>query len=341
MIKKSIIGVILVLMIAALFIGCGKGNADAKGFDKEKISVKTEPVSIRDLEETVKFSGRLEGRKDIMVFPQMPGTIERIAVDVGDKVEKGRLLVVMSGETLDQTKAQYDAAKRTFDRIKALYEDSLIAPQSYDQAKAGYIAAQAGYKKILDNTELRAPFSGTIVGKYFNEHDVYTPGIRGILRLAKTDQLELPVSIAAKDLVKLSGGMPARIYSEVFYDTVFTGVLENLSPGADPITGLFSGKIVLDNKYGKLPVGVFIDVEVIADIHRNTMVIPRSAVISDSVVFVYSSDKVTRRVIEKGLITSEIVEVISGLEPSDVVVTKGAVGLKEGLDVYVIEEVKE
>jgi membrane fusion protein (multidrug efflux system) len=327
------------LFIASL-AGCGKGG-DSKSFDKEKISVKTQVVETVDLEKTVNFSGRLEGRKDIMVFPQIPGTIEKIYVDVGDKVKFDKLLVRMSGETLDQTKAQYDAAKGTYSRTKALYEDSLIAPQSYDQTRAGYIAAKAGYKQVLDNTELRAPFSGTIVGKYFNEHDVFSPGMRGILRLAKIDRLKLPVEIAAKDFPKLEQGMPARVTSEVYPDTVFRGVLDNISPGADPYTGLFSGEIVLENKGGKLPVGVFVNVDVITVIHEDAMVVPRSAVISDSVVFVYRSGKVERRIIQSGLITSEIVEILDGLESSDIVVTKGAVGLKEGLEVYVVQEVKE
>ena len=338
--KKSIIGTILVAVLAVL-VGCGKSDSATKTFKREKISVKVESVAIRDIEETVAFSGRLEGSKDIMVFPQMPGTIERIYVEVGDKVKTGRLLVRMNGDALKQAEAQYDAAKRTFERMAALHADSLISPQSYDQAKAGYIAAKAGYQRALDNTNLRAPFSGVVVGKYFNEHDVYSPGIRGIIRLAKTDTLKLPVDIAAKDFPKLKEGMPARIHTEINPDTLLKGVLENLSPGADPITGLFSGDILIDNKHSKLPVGIFADADVITDVHKNTMVIPRSSVVSDSVVFVYSSGKVSRKVIEKGLVSSETVEVLSGLDRSDSIVTKGAVGLKDGLEVHVIEEAKK
>ncbi len=338
MIKKFALGIAVMIAIAAV-VGCGKDSPNQKSFAKEKISVKVEKIEILDLEETVRFSGRLEGRQDIMVFPQMPGTIEKILVKVGDNVPKGKLLVVMKGETLQQTRAQFNSAKQTYDRMKSLYQDSLIAPQSYDQARAGYLAAEAAYRQVLDNTELRAPFAGTIVGKYFNEHDVYAPGALGILRLAKTDQLKLPITIAAKDFRKLKAGMKARVTTEVFPDTTFEGTLENLSPGADPITGLFSGEIVLNNKDARLPVGVFVTTEVVVDVFANSMVIPRSAVVADSVVFIYDSGKVKSRVIESGLITSQIVEVKSGLESSDMVVTKGALGLKDGLEVYVIEEV--
>ncbi|MCK5833525.1 efflux RND transporter periplasmic adaptor subunit [bacterium] len=337
--RTRIIWIIFVIFIASI-AGCGKSD-DIKNIAQEKASVKIKPVEITTLEKMVKFSGRLEGRKDIMVFPQIPGTIEKIHVGVGDKVKFNQLLVRMNGETLDQTKAQYDAAKTTYSRTKALYEDSLIAPQSYDQAEAGYKAAKAGYKQVLDNTDLRAPFSGTIVGKYYNEHDVYAPGLRGILRLAKTDKLKLPIEIAAKDFPNLKKGMTARIFSDVYPDKMFEGTLGNISPGADPYTGLFSGEITLDNKNNNLPVGVFVEVGVITSTKDNAMIIPRSSVVNDSIVFVVDKGKASRRIIEIGIITSDIIEVISGLEITDTVVSKGAVGLKDGLEVYVVQEVEE
>ncbi|HHS50192.1 MAG TPA: efflux RND transporter periplasmic adaptor subunit [candidate division Zixibacteria bacterium] len=336
---RKIFFALVIAMATIGLIGCGKDQSEKVGFIRERVSVVLHEVEQTDLEETVKFTGRLEGEMDIMVFPQMPGTIERIFVDVGEKVPQGRLLVRMKGETLQQAQAQFEAAEQTYERMKSLYEDSLIAPQSYDQARAGYLAAKAGYHQVLDNTELRAPFAGTIVGKYFNEHDVYAPGMRGIVRLATTERLKLPVTIAAKDFRRLSPGMSARITCEVFPDTTFDGKLDHLSPGADPITGLFSGDIILENKGGRLPVGVFVEAEVIVNVIDNALVVPRTSIVADSIAFVFSGGKVERRVVETGLMTSRIVQLTSGVKAGEMVVSRGAVGLRDGLEVHVAGEV--
>ncbi len=334
---------LLMSMIFALVLlsGCDSNSGNNKQFDKEDIVVKVTTPEIRTLERFASFSGRLEGAKDVMIFPQMPGTIEKIYVEVGDKVGVGRLLVRMADETLKQTEAQYNVARQTYDRMKALHDDSLIAPQNYDQAKAGYQAAKAGYERVLENTELRAPFAGTIVGKYFNEHDTYAPGRRGILRLAKTKRLKLPIKVATGDYPKLREGMKAHVRLDALPDTIFYGELVNLSPGADPITGLFDADIILDNSGNKLPVGVFVEADIILRSVSNALTIPRSAVISDSIVFVVESGKARRRVVQTGIVRLDIVEVTDGLAPGEVVISEGALGLKNGMAVKATGEVAQ
>ncbi len=338
--KSRIAVLILIAVIMTFIAGCqgqsGKSNQD---LSRRTIVVGVAKPDVRNIQEYVGFSGRLEGIQDVMVFPQMPGTIEKILVNVGDKVTKGQLLVRMDEENLNQVRAQYEAAKQTYERMLSLYQDSLISPQSFDQAKAGFEAAEAGFRQVRDNTELRAPFAGTIVGKYFDEQNVYSPGIRGILRLAVTNKLKLPVNISGADYRKVREEMPVRITTDMFPDTVFIGKIQNLSPGADPITGLFNAEIVLDNKNGLLPVGVFVDARVISSEREDAVIIPRSAIVSDSLAFVYSGGTVTRKVVETGIFRADSVEILSGISPDDYVVNRGALGLRDGAKVETMEEV--
>jgi len=336
---KIRITIVFIVIALAVIIGCDGKSGSSGTILKDDIVVKAAKPDVRDIEEYVEFSGRLEGVRDVMIFPQIPGTIDRIYVELGDKVPSGKLLVSMNDETLKQVRAQYDAAKQTFERMKILYNDSLIAPQSYDQAKAGFEAARAGYNKILENTELRAPFAGIIVGKYYDVDDVYSPGMRGILRLAVTDKLKLPVTLAGKDFGRVREGMLVKVTTEVAPDTVFDGTLKNISPGADPITGLFNAEIALDNSGNELPVGVYVQTKIIVLKHEDAIIIPRSAVITDSVVFVFDGGKVQRKVIQPGIFRADSVEILSGITADDIVVYDGALGLRDGAKVVVYKEV--
>lgn len=333
---------ILIVITASLFVGCqGKPGRLAEDVRRDNIVVGITKPDVRKIEEYVTFSGRLEGIRDVMVFPQMPGTIDEIYVEVGDKVTSGQLLVKMDDENLKQVKAQYEAAKQTYERMLTLYEDSLISPQSFDQAKAAYEAARAGYNQVLENTELRAPFAGKIVGKYFNEQDVYSPGIRGILRLAVTDKLKLPVDISSSDFGRVREDMRVKIKADVAPDTLFLGYLNNISPGADPLTGLFSAEIIVDNDEGLLPVGVFVDARVVAEERDDAIVVPRSAIVMDSLIFTYSNGKVARKVVETGIVRTDSVEILAGIKPDDKIVYRGALGLRDGAEVETMEEVTQ
>jgi len=334
---KSKISIFLAGVLVIFISGCNNSSQKSEEYIESSMFVKTEMVRSEEIFASISFSGRLEGKKDIMIMPQMPGEIEEILVGVNDYVLKGDLLVRMNAAVLEQTAAQYDAARKSYERMESLYADKLISPQAYDQAKAGYETAKAAYNQVLASTELRAPFSGTIVGKYFDEHDLYSPGRRGILRLSQIEILKLPITVVAKDYVKLSEGMEARIYVDVFPEHVFTGTLVELSPGADPVTGLFAGNIIINNPDGMLPVGIFTKADIIIDYSNKSLVIPRSALLPDGVVFIFKDDKAQRRVITTGIVLSDRIEVINGLDVGDLIIYEGVVGLEDGLSVKAVE----
>ncbi|MCD6397256.1 MAG: efflux RND transporter periplasmic adaptor subunit [Spirochaetaceae bacterium] len=338
---KSITGILFAGFVITLFSACGASSqkAQQKTTDTPTVSeiyVKSETIQTEEIYDSISSSGRLAGNKDIMIMPQIPGEIEDILVSVNDRVSKDDLLVKMNAASLEQVEAQYEAARKSYERMKSLYADKLIAPQEYDQVKAGYDTAKAAYRQVLDSTELTAPFQGTIVGKYFDENELYSPGRRGILRLAQIEKLKLPITVVAKDYVKLSEGMEARIVVEAFPDQVFYGVLRDLSPGADPVTGLFSAHIIMDNPDNRLPVGVFATGYVIIRINKNALVIPRTALLADSVVFTLESGRAKHRVVQTGILLADKVEITGGLNEGDTIISEGTLGLEDGMAVKVI-----
>ncbi len=334
---KFITGILLAGFVITLFSGCGASSQKTANTPTvSEIYVESETIQKEEIYDSISYSGRLEGNKDIMIMPQIPGEIEDILVRVNDRVSKDDLLVKMNAASLKQVEAQYESARKSYERMKSLYADKLIAPQEYDQVKAGYDAARAAYRQVLDSTELTAPFQGTIVGKYFDDNELYSPGRRGILRLAQIEKLKLPIAVVTKDYIKLREGMEARIVVEAFPNQVFYGVLRDLSPGADPVTGLFSANIVMDNPDNRLPVGVFATGEVIFKIKENALVIPRTALSADNVVFIIESGRAKRKVVQTGILLADRVEITAGLNEGDTVISEGTLGLEDGMAVKVI-----
>ena len=333
---KSLTGILLTGFVITLFSGCGAASQKTINGPVSEMYVETVKVQKEEIYDSISFSGRLEGNKDIMIMPQMPGEIEEILVNVNDRVSKNDLLVRMNADSLEQVEAQYEAARKSYERMKSLYADKLIAPQEYDQVKAGYDTARAAYRQVLDSTELTAPFQGIIVGKYFDENELYSPGRRGILRLAQIEKLKLPINVVAKDYVKLREGMETRILVEAFPDQVFYGVLRDLSPGADPVTGLFSANIIMDNPDNRLPVGVFATGDVIFQINKDALVIPGTALSADNVVFTLESGMAKRRVVQTGILLADKVEITGGLNEGDTIISEGTLGLEDGMAVKVI-----
>ncbi len=337
---KSITGILSAGFIITLLSGCGaasqKTQQQTNNGPVSEIYVKTATVQKEEIYDSISFSGRLEGNKDVMIMPQIPGKIEEILVGVNDRVLKNDLLVRMNADSLEQVEAQYEAARKSYERFGSLYADKQIAAQVYDQSKAGYESARAAYSQVLGNTELTAPFQGTIVGKYFDENELYSPGRRGILRLAQIEKLKLPITVVAKDYIKLSDGMEARITVEAFSDQIFTGVLRDLSPGADPVTGLFSANIIMDNPDNRLPVGVFATGDVIFQINKDALVIPGTALSADNVVFTLESGRAKRRVVQTGILLADKVEITGGLNEGDTIISEGTLGLEDGMAVKVI-----
>ncbi|HHD82603.1 MAG TPA: efflux RND transporter periplasmic adaptor subunit, partial [Bacteroidetes bacterium] len=167
-------------------------------------------------------------------------------------------------------------------------------------------------------------------------HELYSPGRRGILRLAQIEKLKLPINVVAKDYVKLREEMEARIVVEAFPDQVFYGVLRDLSPGADPVTGLFSANIIMDNPDNRLPVGIFATGDVIFQINKDALVIPGTALSADNVVFTLESGKAKRRVVKTGILLADKVEITGGLNEGDTIISEGTLGLEDGMAVKVI-----
>jgi len=329
------IKVAIIVVTLALVTGCGKKTEKANA-TRIAMPVTVSIAKIGDVKKTIAVSGRLEGEKDVYIAPEMPGTIAKLYAREGDRVKKGETLVEMKPENLEQVKAQYDNAKKTFDRMKSLLADGAISQQQYDGAKAGYQAAKAAYEQIKRNTKLTAPFSGIVVSRYFDENDMFAPGYKpGILRLAKIDKMRLTVRFGEMDFPKLQEGLKVIVSIDAYPDSTFTGKLIRLSPGADPLSGTFTGEIEIDNPHNLLTTGLYASGKVIYQEEDSVLTVPASALLPDSTIFILKDGTAHEHKAKVGMTDTDAIEILSGIQQGDTVVVDGNIGLRDGMTVKV------
>jgi multidrug efflux pump subunit AcrA (membrane-fusion protein) len=138
----------LVLLSAA---GCGRGGAQQQAVGA--VTVRTEPASVGAIRETTSFSGEVTAGSEIQVLPKLAGRIIRVAVAVGQEVDKGELLVELEAQELAVAVRQAEAAAE----MARANLQSLKAGGTLAQLQAAARQAEAGYlnaRSTLERMEL-------------------------------------------------------------------------------------------------------------------------------------------------------------------------------------------
>ena len=164
---------------------------------------------------------------------EIPGRINSILVDIGDKVEEGNILAQLDDNeinaNLEQALARLDLATQVLNRFKDLNEKGFISNQDFDKAKSEYLIAKSQVKFFQvkkSQTVLRAPYDGFIQDRFVDEGTVIS-GSNPILEILEANKVEAHVSIP-EDLIKnlkISYEYSFKIGSEIAQ-----GKLKRLAP---------------------------------------------------------------------------------------------------------------
>lgn len=274
---------------------------------------------------------------------------------------------------LMQAQAGWDAAVQHLERMQRLYREGAVSRQqlesaetqfkvsssqltmaqmqlqkaeqgadaeTIDAARAQVRQAEAGYEAALarlEDTILRAPAAGVISYVNVSPGELVSPGMPQV-GLVDIDTLFLEAAVTENVVGSLRQGREINVEVPAA-GIVRAGVIDQISPAADPRTRAYGLRIKLDNRDGLLRAGMSAEVIVETSHLPDVLTIPRSAVVAsgnDNVVFVVHDGTATRRQVALGTISGDRVVVLEGLAAGDVVVTLGAGLLRDGQAVNVI-----
>lgn len=270
--------------LAATFVllaGCGRQEAPAPKYE-------TAEVARGDIEVTVEASGTIEPVATVEVKSKASGEILELNADIGDTVAAGKLLVRIDPRTpqnlVDQAQAELNAAlqrqkiaETQLGRGEKLRDNAWINQSELEalelevaNTRAAAVAARVALENArigLEDTEVRAPSSGTILTRLVERGQVISSPTRDVgggtvlLTMADLAHVRARVRVDETDIGKLSPGIPAHIKVAAFPGREFQGAIEKIEPQAviDQNVTLFSVLIDVGNQDRLLKPGMNVD----------------------------------------------------------------------------------
>ncbi|NUN68291.1 MAG: efflux RND transporter periplasmic adaptor subunit [Bacteroidetes bacterium] len=177
---------LFITIIAILLLGTTTGYYFYAQNDAEEVQFRSEKVSRGDMQVVVTATGTLSAVRTVQVGSQVSGTLQKVNVDFNDKVSKGQIVAqidptfleasVRDAEaSLQRTTAQYNEAKRSYERIRTLVEKNLASQADYDAAMAQFEANDAARKQSVAQVErakinlryatIKSPIDGVVISR--------------------------------------------------------------------------------------------------------------------------------------------------------------------------------
>jgi RND family efflux transporter MFP subunit len=301
----------------------------------------------------LELQGSVKTKQNVLIYPEMPGTLHRVYVKEGQRVSKGQILATIDdgglGSQLEQLKTQAELAKTTFERQKRLWEQKIGSEIQYLQAKTNFEAAENAVKQVQSQhrkSTIRAPFSGIIDDVIKDQGTVVAPGQSSeVFRIVNLSNMYIQVDVPETYLSEITKGKEAKVYFPVLGDTIITKIRET-GNFINPSNRSFSVEIPVPNKSGNIKPNLTAKVRLNDYSSENAILIPQS-IISENAEgeqYVYvtsepSADSqavVTRSIISTGKTQSGYVEILSGITSGQQLIKEGARSVKDGQKVKIL-----
>ena len=292
--------------------------------------------------------------KLVKITPPLAGRIVRLHRQLGDTVKAGDALATIDSPDLgaaysEHTKAQatQKRARLEFERQKALHEADIAAGKDFEEAQLDLAAADSDARAAADRLAqlgvslrsasrreyvVRAPMAGRVVemegaqGAYWNDNTA------SIMTVADLSTVWLSASVAEKDLAQMFIGQAARIVPNAYPERTVDGQVRYIGDLLDPDTRTVRVRVAIDNPEALFKPGMFARVSFDGPTHQ-ALLIPASALLQSGLytrVFVEQAAlRFESRVVQVGASVGERVEVLSGLQPGERIVTQGGVLLND------------
>ncbi|MDR2804199.1 MAG: efflux RND transporter periplasmic adaptor subunit [Dysgonamonadaceae bacterium] len=322
---------LLPLLSLGLLISCGEKKQETAQEDT-KVKVSTAIAKLQTVDNISNYTANVQADVINQITPAMPGRIEKIYVEIGDKVSVGQLLVQMESSNLQQQNAQLANLERDYARYNELLKVGGIAQQQVDQIKTQIDILKAAIKNIQDNTQLRSPINGVVTARNYDNGNVFAQ--LPILTVQQLNPLKAIINVSEADFSKVKIGMPANIKLDVYENETFTGKVSLIYPTIDATTHTFGVEIIINNTNAKVRPGMYARVELNFGTGQS-VVVPDVAVqkqtgSNDKYIYTVENGRSKYHKVELGRRLNTDYEILSGIKHGDEVIIAGQSRLIDG-----------
>jgi membrane fusion protein (multidrug efflux system) len=297
------------------------------------------------------LQGNVKTRENVLLYPEMAGTLLTVKVKKGARVSKGQILAVIDNggmsNQLSQLKTQTALAQTTFERQATLWEQKIGSEIQYLQSKA-QAEAQANavlqLEKVLAKAQITAPFSGVIDQVLKDPGTVVSPGNGSeVFRLINLSNMYIEVDVPEGYLGAVTKGKKAGVYFPVLQDSV-NAVVRETGNYINPNNRSFSAEIAVENPNGSIKPNLNARVHINDYTNENALLIPQSVISENAageqyayVAELNNGEAIAKRhIITTGKTQGDFVEITSGISAGDLIIKEGARSVKDAQAVKIL-----
>jgi RND family efflux transporter MFP subunit len=333
------------IVVLVSFFGCSDAPAEKSSQEQDLIAVTVAKVSADGDQAHLSVSGTVASKNAAQLSTRVMGHVERVNVNIGDRVSKGQLLISINSADLKAKKAQvnagiseakaaYDIAEKDFNRFKKLFDQNSASQKELDDITAHYNMAKARYEAALQMrneidaqfayTNVIAPFNGIITARFIDAGDLANPGMP-LLAIEAPDDFEVVARVPESSISKIEKGLRTKVMIPSI-ETAVSGNVSKVSASSANSGGQYVVKIDLEESNKKMRSGMFVTVNFPSikndSAHQSgTVLIPRSIVIErgglTGIYTVSQQETAVLRWLRLGKTIGDQVEVLSGLKADE------------------------
>ena len=307
----------------------------------------------------LKLSGEVsfDDRKVSKIYPFSSGQVLQVNVSVGDKVSKGQTLAIIksadvSGNYSDLSNAGNDLsiAKKHMENEESLFKNGISSEREYLEAKENYQKALTSSNKLKNQIQINgggrtsangtyiitAPISGYVVEKKINQGGfIRNDANDNLFTVGNISDVWVWANVYETDISKVKVGYAAKVTTLAYPDSVFTGVIDEVSNILDPVTKVMKIRVKLPNDKLSLKPEMFANIMITNKEGRKCIAVPNKAIISENgknYVIIYKSKcDLTVKEVELIKTVADMAYIKTGLKEGDKVISQNQILLFKAL----------
>ena len=333
------------LLIFVLTRGSG-GEAPAQGGGPggamPPMPVDVDTARLQSVVDAVRATGRIEALQAIELRPDEQGRVTALLFQEGQFVSRGAPLVriddAMLRASAERARADRDLARQQLERVRRLREQNASSPADLERAEAGARSAEAALAVLelqIARTTVRAPFAGVVGQRFISTGDYVTTASR-LLTLQTVDPQRAVIEVPERHAVSLRNGQIVEFTVAAQAGRIFRGRVDFIDPVVQNENRTIVVKARAPNPGRLLRPGMFIEARLATATRPNAIVVPEDAVQplrAANIVWAVTGGKANRRVVQLGVRSPGIVEIVSGVKAGEQVVVGGLERMADGMAV--------
>ncbi len=312
---------------------------------KEKlVEVLVMPLTLSIFKSYIEVQGRVDADENVSLTAEMPGTITKIHVKVGDHVTKGQVLAETDAratiQQMGDLQTSLDLAKQVYDKQKNLWDQKIGTEIQYLQSKNAKESLEnkiSSIQETLRMSKITSPIDGTVDLVNLKIGQAVSPGT-GVISVVNFSSLKVKADVAESYASRVKNGNEVLIQFPDMNDSIFSKV-NYASRGINALTRTFAVEVILDGKKEYHP-------NTVAKLKINDYQSPKPELVvpvkyiqkgaEESFVMISEKGIAVKRIVKLGREYNGVAEIVEGVKEGDLLITEGYDLVNEGSKIKVI-----